>query len=322
MKIQVLLSSYNGEKYIREQIDTILDQDITESAELELLVRDDGSTDSTHDILDEYKRAGSLKWYTGDNLRTARSFWNLLNEAGEADYYAFADQDDHWFGDKLSRAVRRLEDEKKRLAERKTNRKPNSGEIPLLYFSTVVTTDEGLNPIDVGVSKLNRYTDFYHSLIYSTTQGCTFVFNREARDIMLKYHMGQDCREMHDWLAHKIVAMFGKVILDTEPSMYYRQHSGNVIGAKRLDGFGGVISRLKGFMSGGSIHVRSSNARGLYKTYAELIKDEPHKYKALRQLAYYRKDRRLKAQLIRNKAFRVGGINDLFFLTLVILKLL
>ena len=85
MKIVVLMSTYNGEKFIREQIDSILHQTITENMELELLVRDDGSKDQTHAILDEYQANGALTWYTGENLRPAKSFWNLLQNAPQSD---------------------------------------------------------------------------------------------------------------------------------------------------------------------------------------------------------------------------------------------
>ena len=78
MKIVVLLSSYNGEKFIKEQIDSILNQDITKEMELQLLVRDDGSKDGTHEILNEYQEKGMLTWYTGENLRPAKSFWELI----------------------------------------------------------------------------------------------------------------------------------------------------------------------------------------------------------------------------------------------------
>ena len=97
------MSTYNGQKYIRQQIDSILQQT---NVEVNLLVRDDGSKDDTIKILDEYKQEGKLTYYTGPNLGPQLSFLNLLNNCPKADYYAFADQDDYWEKDKLSTAVK------------------------------------------------------------------------------------------------------------------------------------------------------------------------------------------------------------------------
>ena len=130
MRICVMLSSYNGEKYIKEQIDSILAQKI--DGEMILLVRDDGSTDETKQILNEYRsKYNNISWYTGDNLKAAKSFWDLVNSAPDADYYAFCDQDDVWYPDKLVRAINALEKEA----------------IPALYASNVVVVDQNLNSI-------------------------------------------------------------------------------------------------------------------------------------------------------------------------------
>ena len=99
MKVLVLMSTYNGEKYLREQIDSILGQ---RGVEVSLLVRDDGSTDATLTTLDEYKESGRLDYYCGNNLGPARSFMHLLQNAPASDFYAFSDQDDKWMDDKLS----------------------------------------------------------------------------------------------------------------------------------------------------------------------------------------------------------------------------
>ena len=103
--ITVLMSTYNGEKYLREQIESILNQ---KNVRVQILVRDDGSTDHTHIILDEYQKNGKLNWYTGMNLKSSKSFMNLVTKAPETEYYAFCDQDDVWNNDKLYRAVNKL----------------------------------------------------------------------------------------------------------------------------------------------------------------------------------------------------------------------
>ena len=104
--ITVYMSTYNGEKFIREQIESIIYQ---KDVELYLVIRDDGSTDSTLDIIQEY----SLKYpnifvYAGENLGYANSFLTVLKEKGGTDYYAFADQDDIWEEDKLICGINKI----------------------------------------------------------------------------------------------------------------------------------------------------------------------------------------------------------------------
>ena len=127
--ITVLMSTYNGEKYLHEQIDSILRQ---QGVKVNLLVRDDGSTDNTLAILDKYQEEGLLTFYTGENLGPQRSFLHLLQQAPQSDYYAFADQDDIWLEDKLSTGIKQLQNDKEK---------------PALYFSQTQLTDEELNPI-------------------------------------------------------------------------------------------------------------------------------------------------------------------------------
>lgn len=124
--ITVLMSSYNGERYIREQIDSILHQ---QEVNIKLFVRDDGSTDGTLQILQEYQEAGLLNFYTGKNLKPARSFMQLLKDAPQADYYAFSDQDDYWKPTKLNQAIKRLK---------------LSTNTPALYFCQTQLADKDL----------------------------------------------------------------------------------------------------------------------------------------------------------------------------------
>ena len=101
--ILVLMSTYNGEKYLKEQIDSILAQ---KNVEVTIQVRDDGSTDGTIRILEEYQKCGKLNWYSSTNMGPAKSFLDLVYNAPlKYDYYAFCDQDDYWKEDKLYKAI-------------------------------------------------------------------------------------------------------------------------------------------------------------------------------------------------------------------------
>ena len=208
-KVCVLLSTYNGEKYIKEQLESLYSQ---EGVSLSLLVRDDGSVDSTCAVLDAEQAAGRLVWYTGKNLKPAFSFWNLLQKAPDAPFYAFCDQDDVWDNDKLKVAVDKL---------------ASAGDAPALYFCQTRLVDASLNEIEsVKISPLLTYDE---ALIYHFVTGCTMVINSAMREILLRYT--PEFIRMHDiWIYNVAQAVGAKVFFDSIPHISYRQHGGNVIG--------------------------------------------------------------------------------------------
>ncbi|MCR5726955.1 MAG: glycosyltransferase family 2 protein [Lachnospiraceae bacterium] len=301
-KITVLMSTYNGEKYLRDQLDSILGQTVRDILELKLLVRDDGSTDSTIDILREYKEKykDTVDFYQGENLRSEKSFWHLVKNAETSDYYAFSDQDDVWMKDKLKRAVLRLE---------------KMQDIPKLYCSGFTTVDADLNIMKTVPDSLNLFTDFPHALMYSTAPGCTFVFNHKLRMELVKYDMDANYVEYHDWLTHKIAAMKGKVYYDRRPSIYYRQHGGNVVGSKN-GGLEGFIRRVMTFLSNSHGPVRSECARSLLNVYGKEL--PPQKRMILKEVALYRENRYYKNKFIGDRRFYPGGINTVFHVFLIL----
>ena len=305
MKVIVLMSTYNGEKYIKEQIESILLQKTKENVRVELLVRDDGSSDKTMEILKEYSLEGKLHWYTGTNKGPEKSFWDLVNSAtNDADYYAFCDQDDYWFEDKLQMAIDKLETE-------------TSIVQPLLYIGNFVKTDAELNPISSTNIRKNIYTDFAHSLVYSSAPGCTFVFNNLARNEFLKYDINRNFVIMHDWLAHKITLINGKMIVDDRPSMFYRQHGNNVIGA-HPSGVKGFIKRVKRFLIGSSKRVRSDSARSILSVYENELTDD--KKFLLDLVANYRFSSSKMKRMLLSSDFNHGFIDDMFFKLLILMK--
>lgn len=287
MKVLILLSTYNGEKFLQEQLDSLYRQTIP----VDILVRDDGSTDNTKTILQQNADLGKLMWYTGENLKPEKSFWDLINKAPQADYYAFCDQDDVWFDDKVERAIKYLKDI------------PNQ-ERPLLYCSNVDITDAELNSTGLLCTGETYYTDFAHALIYSLAPGCTMVFNSLARNEMIKYNMKNEFVIMHDWLAHKIVAMLGTVVFDKEPTMFYRQHGNNVIGAQKTKGIKALFKRIKRVL-GSHANIRSNNAKSLLNVYGEQI-DEERRH-ILDIVANYRNNRKLKREFLKDCRYRIKG---------------
>ena len=301
MKLIVLLSTYNGEKYLREQLDSLLRQTLLPD---QIFIRDDGSKDDTVAILEEYcSEYPFMEYYCGKNLGPAKSFWELITKVGDADYYALCDQDDVWFEDKLETAVQTLEQENK--------------VIPLLYCSRYTLTDQDLNPLDSNVSELYGFSDFAHSLIYHTAPGCTFVFNSAARKQILKYDVEKEYCVIHDAIIHKVVTMFGKMILDRTSHIYYRQHGDNQIGmdANKIKVFFGRVNR---FLNGTIRNYRSRTAQSLLKVYAEECGEENREL--LEIVANYAKDPERKKQLLNREEFRSHTVNDLFFKILVLVN--
>lgn len=207
--VLVLMSTYNGEKYLREQIDSILEQC---GVNVSLLVRDDGSTDKTLNILYEYQLFGKLTFYTGTNIGPQLSFMHLLQNAPECEYYAFADQDDIWLKDKLSCAVNKLKEKEER---------------PALYFSQTQLTDENLNKKESVI--INPLLTFGESLIYKFIGGCTMVMNNKLR-ISISDKLPK-IMPMHDiWIYSIAMAIDAFVVFDKSRHILYRQHSNNTVG--------------------------------------------------------------------------------------------
>lgn len=301
MKIVVLMSTYNGEKYLREQIDSLLNQDLKPT---KILIRDDGSNDDTVNILEDYASQYSfIEYYCGKNIGPAKSFFELINKVDNYDYYALCDQDDVWFNDKLSTAVNMLEKEDK--------------SIPLLYAGRFVLTDEKLNPLKSDVSKLYSFNDFAHSLIYHSAPGCTFVFNNEARKQIVKYDVNKEYCVIHDAIIHKVITMFGKMVLDGEPHMYYRQHKNNVYGltAKKVSEF---FHRVNNFVSGYIRNYRSNSAKSLINVYGNDCSSENRHL--LDVVANYKTNPNYKKELLNNECFKSNTINDVFFKILVLVN--
>ncbi len=210
-KVQILMSTYNGEKYLREQLDSVFAQ---KGVEVSLLVRDDGSTDGTIDILQEYEGKNNFKWYTGENLGAAKSFMDLMYKSDDAPYYAFADQDDLWDEDKLICAVDMIKNSSK----------------PAFYFSDARIADEHGEPFGKVLYGKDPEINFFSLALAGGILGCTQVFNKTLRDVIIKAPFPEKIR-MHDYYVAIIcTGIGGDMVYDTKPHINYRQHGGNTIG--------------------------------------------------------------------------------------------
>lgn len=247
-KVTVLLSSFNGESFIEEQLNSIINQI---DVQVSVLVRDDGSTDSTCEILNKWQEKRLIKWYTGENLGVANSFFDLLRNSSHSDYYAFADQDDIWMPEKLIVACSKLSE------------KGNNGG---MYCSNLLCFDEN------GVIGLKRRKDEQTSkktsLMRSVATGCTIVMDNRLRNLVLDHLPSKVL--IHDlWVFHTALFL-GYVILDPEAYIKYRQHRKNQIGAK-ITFKQRWNSRFRSLTNLRNQHEREYEAKLLLESYKNLL---------------------------------------------------
>lgn len=219
------MSTYNGEKFIRTQIDSILAQNC--QADIDIIVRDDGSKDSTLKILEEY----GIKYYTGDNFGPAKSFFELIKRTEGYDYYAFADQDDFWNDNKIEKSMKALESYKG----------------PALMYSNPELVDSGLNTLNRKVYRKIPRTNMETVICAGNIIGCTIMFNEALARVVREKELPTKIR-MHDYyLAAVCVAVGGSIIYDNNSYMKYRQHGGNTEGVpvSSSDTIGNRLGEIK-----------------------------------------------------------------------------
>jgi len=305
MKINVLLYSFNGVDYLGEQLQSILKQDITDKAEIKISVFDDGSTDRTRDILERYHNEGKLDFIEGKGVGKTKGFWELMKKAEDADFFAFSEQDDVWFHEKLSRAVKYLETQAILDGE-----ETEVADGPLLYVSDYTVTNAKLKPIRFNRSKACKYSDVEHNLLYSSSPGCTFVFNNAARQKMIKYDVNAFYADMYDDLAKKIINLTGKVVIDRVPTVYMRKNKGDKFGIEYYGGLLGAVKLYKELYFGKTLNAKSETAKALEIVFAEDITDDSRKKEALKQVGGYRDDQVNRERLLQNSRFVVGDYHD------------
>lgn len=252
------MSTYNGEKYLKEQIESILKQE--GEFELDLWVRDDGSTDRTRYILDEYAQKGNLRWYAGKNVGSAQSFMKLVMNCKEYDYYAFADQDDVWNPDKLDQGIKKIENCKN----------------ATLYFSNARLVDAELNDIGRNVYKKIPRTDFYTLSCAGGILGCTIIINDELVKLLRNKIVPNEII-MHDfYIALVCKSMGGKILYEDKVTMKYRQHGNNVVGVpyglKRT-----IKSRIRDIVIKPTVSI-SNQAEEVLRIYGNIMFEEKRKW--------------------------------------------
>ncbi len=218
--IAILLATYNGEKYLREQINSILSQTATNWT---LYIHDDGSTDKTLEIINEFTGNHPNIIFLEDPTKhrgACNSFLWLLEKVN-ADYYMFCDQDDVWFSNKIEESFKAM----KQLENDHVN-------LPALVFSDLSVTDEELNIIFNSMwesTRSNKVTFSEYILCAPCVTGCTMLINKAGKEVSLKY---REYAFMHDSLIALCISYHGQMQAINRPLIYYRQHGDNTLGTR------------------------------------------------------------------------------------------
>lgn len=259
-KVLILLSTYNGSKFIKEQLDSIIKQ---RGVTPRLLVRDDGSSDNTLDILELYRKSYPdliEEIIKGENVGSTASFCELMHEAyskycGQFECFAFADQDDYWLEDKLIKAIEKLE-----LLD---NNKPNMYCSDKIIVDFKLETIPGIRPAKVELTK-------GRALARNIATGCTMVFNKRTLELFVTRKT--EFIKIHDHAIFLICTFLGNVVYDKNAYILYRQHGHNQLGG--MDTFKDrMLDRLK---KKGKLneHLLERTAVAFRDTYHDLLSDD------------------------------------------------
>lgn len=239
-KLQILLSTFNGGRYLREQLESF--RPIAKTWPYSVLIRDDGSTDNTCAVLTEYMAEENITVAWGENVGLNKSYgWLIRHRDPTCAYYAISDQDDRWMEEKAEIAARSM-------------RLYGQGCGPVLFVSRSVITNQDMQPIGVTNPPV-RGPSFYNAMLQNICPGHTMILNRELMCLVEKYFHPDMVN--FDWWVYLVASAFGKIIFVDTPTVYHRQHQTNTVGigghvkgpvflqraVKVLRGDGGMIAR-------------------------------------------------------------------------------
>ena len=221
MKVTILLSTYNGEQFLAEQIKSIQEQTYRD---WQLLIRDDGSTDGTRAVIEDFcrkdDRIAFINRGNPQNLGVIQSFHSLL-QYQDSDFYLFSDQDDVWLPDKIAMQLAEAD-------------KYDSSQ-PLLVYTDLKVVDQELQVVHESMIRTqseHANTELVQELTENTVTGGVSMINCALAQLWT----GKEEHEllMHDWYLGLLAAAFGNLVYIDKPGELYRQHSNNVLGARTL----------------------------------------------------------------------------------------
>lgn len=291
-EFQILLSTYNGERYLREQLDSFTR--LSNFDAVKVLIRDDGSTDSTPEILREYAEKFGFEIHYGENVGLNASLHTLLGlRDRECKYFAFSDQDDVWLEDKLTHAKEALS--------------AADQSIPYLYSATSHLTDEKLN-IKGTTFIPKRKLSFYNAMVQNVCIGHTEVMNATLAALLEREYT--DDIMVTDYWTYLLASATGEIIYDKTPTTLYRQHGRNVIGyeSSRIRALKVRVNRVK-------TKISVKNARQL-RAFITLYKDVIPKDYVFEAERFFNCQRSFFSRLsyvFKSKAYRQTKIETLIF---------
>lgn len=299
-KILVMMSTYNGEKYIYPQIESIMNQKT--NADIVLRIRDDGSKDNTCIEIERIMRRypGKIELIRGENKGYNGSFFELINGASEYDYYSISDQDDIWLEDKLQMAINYMEN--------------GDNSIPLLYASTSYLVGDDLKPYGTTRKKEREFT-LYNTIIQNICPGHTQVFNNA---LLSKIQGALDTSRIYvydSWICN-IAMLYGKILYDNNSYTYYRQHRDNQFGARK-GSMGQLLASVKRSTIGDGFKYRNQ-----IEYFVELNKEELEKqgyYEELLKFISIQSNASRCRYILRGKLYRQKTIETIAFYVSVFL---
>jgi glycosyltransferase involved in cell wall biosynthesis len=299
--VAVLMSTYNGERFLEEQINSVLAQ---EGVEVTLYIRDDGSTDNTKNIICAYR--DRVNMICGENMGVGNSFMQILYEAGHSyDYYAFCDQDDIWLNTKLCNAIDKID----------------MYDTPTLYCSNQTLVNSSGDVI--GLRHAQKVdTSYMQILCNNRISGCTMVWNQPMQ-LALSAPERRPSKELlkkriHDVWVVMVATIIGTVVYDEESFILYRQHENNVVGVKESS----LITEWKKKLKNPDLrNGRSVLAREIVEKYKDLAVDQDV-ISRLSHYAYYQSRKEDKRFTLADKEIKkYSGESDWQLRMKILLKL-
>ena len=304
MKVNILMSTYNGQQFLAEQIRSIQEQSYTDWT---LFIRDDGSSDNTKEILKDFEHQDSrihlIDSDKSDNLGVIKSFHKLVNH-DRADYYFFSDQDDVWLPNKLELSLKEAQN--------------YLADLPLMVYMDLKVVNQDLKIMTESMVKSQSHhanTELVQELTENTVTGGVAMINHALAEMWQE----TDDILMHDWYLALLASAFGNLVFIDQPGELYRQHSDNVLGARTLS------KRFKKWIRP---HI-------LFAVYWDLIKNSQKQARHLLQMPLSQSNRELieafvtimdKPMLKRFRILRKYGLkknkafHTLVFTTLIVTK--
>lgn len=307
--VTIVLSTFNGERYLEEQLNSLLEQTYKN---IKIIVRDDGSKDGTCEILKHYKKkCPEIDVYFEHNIGVVGSFFRLLNLApSEAEYVALCDQDDVWSKGKIERAVTTISGVLPMRSE------TGSVVSPIMYFCALERVDANLKHLGI-IRQSPKKPSLENALVQNVATGCGVVLNKSALQLVKNKDVSLNKIGMHDWWLYQIISAFGLVLYDSTPQIKYRQHGGNVIGS--ATGVKYWLNRLKRHLGANNREIRNQ-ANELLRVYGPVLPRE--KYKLISEFLEISQGKNIFLRLgyaIRMPIYRQKFIDNMLLCILVVM---